>query len=179
MATGTIVTFEEFERVEFGADDVELLRGEIIRMPPPVHDHDFICKRLFKKLDAAVEHLRELNPALTLGDVYMEKGYLLSTKPRSWLRPDVSLTQPNQAIDRYYLGAPLIAFEIVSDSDRARNIQEKIAAYLSCGSIEVWTFFPKKRQAELHHVSGDGRIETEVVRTPLLPGVEIPFSEIF
>ena len=179
MASTTIVTFEEFEQVEFGADDVELLKGEIIRLPPPAHDHNLICKKLFKKLDAMVERLRDSNSAFQLGEVYVEAGYLLSTQPKSWLQPDVSLAHPNQAVDRYCLGAPLIAFEIISDSDRARNIQEKIAAYLACGSAEVWAFFPRKRHALVHDATGGSRTETEAFRTPLLPGVEISFSDIF
>lgn len=31
------ISSEEFERLDFGADDVELLKGVLIRLPPPVN----------------------------------------------------------------------------------------------------------------------------------------------
>jgi hypothetical protein len=38
MAATMLIRFEEFERLEFGPGEVELLKGVVIRMPPPFND---------------------------------------------------------------------------------------------------------------------------------------------
>ena len=119
MGTTTLMSFAEFELLDAGADDVELLRGELIRVPPPQRKHMEICERLFKLLDAALERWKRTNPEAAIGKLHIEMGYLISSDPRSWLRPDVSLSHPNQPGDRYYEGAPLMVFEVVSEYDTA------------------------------------------------------------
>ena len=37
--TTTLMSFAEFERIEQGADQIELLKGELIRVPPPQRPH--------------------------------------------------------------------------------------------------------------------------------------------
>src|ERR1035441_966959 len=108
MGTTTLMSFAEFELLDAGADDVELLRGELIRMPPPQRGHPEVCERLFKLLDAALESWRLANSEAGIGKLHIEMGYLVSTDPQCWLRPDLSLTHPHQPGERYYEGAPLV-----------------------------------------------------------------------
>jgi Uma2 family endonuclease len=178
MATTTLMSFADFERLEFGAGKTELLKGEVLQMPPAQRRHVESCERLRDLLKAAVEHLQNVSPALRLGKVHMEMGYRLLTEPASWLQPDVSLTHPDQPGDRYYLGAPLIAFEVVSENDRAPELEAKVAAYLANGSAEVWLIYPQQRYAWVYDNSGTAHKESNSVHTALLPGIEIPFSEI-
>lgn len=177
MATTTLVSFAEFERLEWGADEVELLDGELIRMPPPIRSHMTTCESLYKPLDFAVEHLRGLNPDRKLGRVHIEMGYYFPGEPGSWLRPDVSVTHPEQPGDRYYLGAPLIAFEVVSENDRAEDLDHKVSMYLAHGAAEVWLIYPRQRHAVVFDRSGV-RNETHSIHTDLLPGIEIPLDQI-
>ena len=97
MATTTLMSFAEFERLEEGADQIELLKGELIRMPLPQNVHMDICERLFERLKSAVEHLRQAGSSVKLGKVHMERGYYFPGEPGSWLRPDISLTHPRAA----------------------------------------------------------------------------------
>ena len=177
MATTTLMSFAEFERLDQGPDEIELLKGELIRMPPPEDEHMNICERLYDLLKAAVERLRQVNPALRLGKVHIERGYRFPGEPASWLRPDVSLTHPDQRVDRFYIGAPLIAFEIVSASDTAPHLDEKVSEYLANGAAEVWLVYPKRRHAWVYDGSGAARQETHAIHTPLLPSIEIPLDE--
>lgn len=62
VATTTLTSFDEFERLEFGADEVELLKGVVIRMPTPFNDHMDLCEDLYERLKSAVEHLRASYP---------------------------------------------------------------------------------------------------------------------
>lgn len=178
MATTTLISFAEFERLDFGADQVELLRGEVIRLPPPYALHMFACERLFELLKAAVEELRKSQPGFRVGRVHMEMGYRMGEEPPSWLRPDVSLTHPEQPLANFYLGAPLIAFEVVSEYDRAPDLNEKVAVYLANGAAEVWLIYPRNRDAWVYDGSGTARQETRAIRTGLLPGTELPLDEI-
>jgi Uma2 family endonuclease len=178
MATTTLMSFADFERLEQGADKIELLKGELIRVPPAQNDHMDVCESLFELLKAAVEHLRNTTPELRLGKVHMERGYLLGGERRSWLQPDVSLTHPDQPVDRYYIGAPLIAFEVVSEFDRAPELDAKVAEYLANGSAEVWLIYPQHRHAWVYDGTGTARRETRAVHSALLPGIDIPLDQI-
>jgi Uma2 family endonuclease len=178
MGTTTLMSLAEFERLENGADEIELLKGELIRMPPAQHSHMEICERLFELLKAAVKQLKSANPRAVVGKVHMEMGYFFPNS-MSWLQPDVTLTYPDQPIDRYYIGAPLIAFEIVSESDTARRLELKIAEYLAHGSMEVWAIYPETRRAWVYSRSTpSARLETSAIHSDILPGVEIPFGDI-
>ena len=120
--TTSPITFEEFEKLDFGADQVELLEGQLIHLPPAQRGHMETVERLFLRL---LEPLRLLSTP-SLGKVHIEMGYLLIETPKSWLQPDVSITHPEQPGSRYYEGGPLIAFEIVSEDDRAKDLDRKV-----------------------------------------------------
>ena len=65
MATTTLMSFAEFEQIEQGADQLELLSGELIRMPPAENWLMDVCEALFEKLKSAVERLRQATPGLS------------------------------------------------------------------------------------------------------------------
>src|ERR1017187_3234423 len=127
MGTTTLMSLADFELLDGGADELELLKGESIRVPPPQRKHMQVCRRLFKVLDAALEGWKRANPELRTGEVEIEMGYLVSCDPNTWLRPDVSLPHPGQPGDRYYEGAPMVAFEVVSEHDTAAQLDAKVA----------------------------------------------------
>jgi Uma2 family endonuclease len=180
MGTTTLMSLEEFERLDQGVDHIELLKGELIRLPPAQRNHNEVRENLYDLLKAAVERWRKAEPTARLGKVHLEMGYLLSSEPRSWLQPDVSLTHPDQPGGRYYEGAPLMAFEVVSEYDTAKQLEAKVAEYLAHGSAEVWVFYPDTRHAWVYERStASARRETRAIRSELLPGVEIAFEDIF
>lgn len=179
MATTTLMSFAEFERLDGGADQLELLRGELIRVPPARTRHMRVGERLRDQLRAAIERLRPANPDLKVGEVHTEFGYKFVGEPASWLIPDVSITHPDQPEDEdYYLGPPLIAIEVASPSDTAPHLDAKIEEYLANGTAEVWVIYPARRHAWVYDGSGTARQETQAFRTHLLPGVEISFHHV-
>ena len=178
MATTALMSFAEFEGLDWGPDELELLEGELIRMPPPQYPHMNTCEWLYDLLKPAVEQLRQTFPDRKFGRVHMEMGYYFPGDPGTWLRPDASLTHPDQPVERYSIGAPLIAFEIVSGNDTAADLDHKVAAYLAHGAAEVWLIYPRRRHALVFDGSGV-RNETRAIQTSLLPGVEIPLDRIF
>jgi Uma2 family endonuclease len=175
MATTTLMSFAEFERLDFGAEQLELLKGELIRLPPPYARHMEIVGRLFRLLHEAVESLRRERE---FGKVQIEMGYLFHGEPRSWLRPDVSIDHPDQSGEPYFEGAPLIAFEVVSEYDNAKDLEAEVAEYLANGSQEVWVIHPKVRHALVYGPGDAIRKESRAIHSDLLPGLEIPLESI-
>jgi len=179
MGTTTLMSFAEFELLDAGADDVELLRGELIRLPPAQRNHMQICRRLFKLLDAALERWKRSNPEARIGELEIEMGYLISSDPRSWLQPDLSLTHPDQPGERYYEGSPLVVFEVFSEYDTATRLDKKVAVYLAHGAAEVWVIYPEARHAWVHRGAVPAATrETAAIHSDLLPGIEIPLDQI-
>ena len=179
MGTTTMMSFAEFELLEWGADDVELLKGELIRLPPAQRNHMEICERLYELLKAALVRWKRANSGASVGKFHFEMGYLISSDPRSWLQPDLSLTHPDQPGERYYVGAPLVVFEVVSEYDTATRLDKKVAVYLAHGAAEVWVIYPEARHAWVHRAAMPAATrETEAIHSDLLPGIEIPLDQI-
>ncbi len=179
MGTTTLMSFADFELLDAGADEVELLRGELIRVPPPQRKHMEICERLFERLKAALERWKRSNTEAAIGKLHIEMGYLVSSNPASWLRPDLSLTHPEQPGERYYEGAPLVAFEVVSEYDTAARLDAKVGDYLAHGAAEVWVIYPEGRHAWVYRGAAPTTTrETAAIHSDLLPGIEIPLDEI-
>jgi Uma2 family endonuclease len=75
------------------------------------------------------------------------------------LRPDVCVLLNEKATqlnpDRVPVpGAPDIAIEVISPTERAVESHDKIRAYLHNGAIEAWQVFPRSRTVEVYNGSG-------------------------
>lgn len=176
-----LVTFEDLERLPEEPGKIELLDGELIQMPPAMLPHNIIAENLFFRLRQLVDALRSRSAARELGKVHHEMGYKIGGKPDSWLIPDVSVTHPDQTGDDYYEGAPLIAIEVISESNTAAKIDRKIEKYLANGGQEVWVVYGETRRVLTHFA---GRDEVEIgrahIRSRVLAEVSgIPLSEIW
>ena len=185
MATTTLMSFAEFEHLDAGADKIELLKGELIRVPPADCDHNEGAEELAAEIRAAMRALGNF-PGIK---AHHEMGYLLARDPHTWLQPDASVTHPNQpkeknpdpdaAVGKYYVGAPLIAIEMISDSERRRRLLAKVETYLNCGSVEVWTLYRTERRAVVYRKNAAPRVETQSFHSDILPGIDIPFEKFF
>jgi Uma2 family endonuclease len=174
----TLLTFEEFEQLPDQPGKQELVRGELIDLPPADLKHNRISHRIYDSLKIAVGQAHTRGEARDLGEAFHEMGYLLSGE--CWLQPDVSVTFAGQTEGKYFEGAPAIAIEVISPGNTAKRIDAKAELYFQFGAREVWRFFPKKKQVTIH-VPGSARVITgdEVITTPLLPGLALSLTEIF
>ena len=178
--TSTLMTFQEFERLPDEPRKLELLKGELIRMPPAKRKHMETTERLFLLLRLIVQDLHRTRPELGLGNVHMEMGYRLGPDPESWLIPDISITHAGQAGDDYYEGAPLVAVEVASESQSAPYLEAKAQMYLSHGGREVWLVYPKTRHVRICRAGKSTvDLQEQAIRSELLPGAEIRFDDIF
>lgn len=79
-------------------------------------------------------------------------------------------------------GAPDLAIEIVSPSESAWDVDEKIDAYLAAGTKTVWAVWPKTQRVWVHHRNGSSHkaAKGQTVDSPeVLPGVQIPVEALF
>ncbi|MBI3208172.1 MAG: Uma2 family endonuclease [Candidatus Solibacter usitatus] len=175
-ATRTQLTMEDLERIPDDGMHREILWGELILLPPPKIEHANIARLIFKHLDAHVEKR-------ALGKAYIEAGYKLSSGSGTWLQPDVSfLSKERLRKSGYVVGAPEVAFEIISPSESASDIESKNAAYFQAGATAVVLVFDKTRTVRV--CSSNGVMQTlregEILSLPeVLPGWELAVATIF
>jgi Uma2 family endonuclease len=175
--TKTLLTFAEFERLPDQPGKLELLKGELIELPPPELTHDRTSRRIFRRLDTAVAEAHARGEAGELGEVCIETGYQLDRN--SWVRPDVSVAHAHQPEGQYFEGAPAIAIEVVSPSNTADELAAKTRLYFQHGAREVWRVYQKAQYVEVHVPGGSREVLLhESLTTPLLPGFSMPVTEL-
>jgi Uma2 family endonuclease len=173
MSTTTLLTFEEFEKLPDEAGKLELLDGELIRMPPPKKRHMTIAHRLLFVLKPVVDSA----PAeARLGGVFVEMGYKIGAE--NWLRPDVSIEHSGQPCDEYLEGAPALAVEVVSESNTARDLERKQKLYLDNGGIEVWVIYPDTQTVYVYRTDNVQKF-SGILRSRLIEGLEIDLKTLF
>jgi Uma2 family endonuclease len=176
MSLPTLLTWEKSERTPEHVGKQDLLRGELLEVPPArARDHD-IAEELFLRLRAAVRSANERGEAPSLGRARFHSGYKLGD--RSWLRPETSVTHAGQTAGDYMEGAPAIAIEVVSTDDTPRTLAIKTELYFEFGARELWRVSRLDGHVVVH-AAGLGPVTfRDFVTTPLLPGFTLNVPEI-
>lgn len=160
----SLITFAEFEQLPYPeAGKMELVNGEVIIMPPPVHDHAIVAKRI----------MHFLTERLGWDRVWPDHtGYRIGS---GWLEPDVSISWPDQRQDeKYFVGSPMVAIEILSPHEETES---KISIYLHGGAREVWIVNSKLKMLVVY--TANARIEvTDQYRSEVI-GHTITVADIF
>jgi Uma2 family endonuclease len=156
----------------------ELLEGELIEVPSPTPEHQDI---VFAVLLALKLYLKEHR---LQGAAYEDVEFALSHVVR--LRPDVCVLLPEKArrLDRKRIpipGAPDLAIEVISPSERTSESRAKVDAYLRYGVAEVWQIYPDSRVLEIYTGENGHRTLSadQQVHTDLLPGFSVTLSSFF
>src|SRR5215468_11616110 len=78
-------------------------------------------------------------------------------------------------------GAPALAVEVVSPSNRAEDMVKKTRQYLEAGCRSVWIVYPALRLVEVHSARGVRTVqEPESLKDEgLLPGFTLSLTSIF
>ena len=88
-----------------------------------------------------------------------EGGFRLRTNPDSVRSPDGWFVSIERLVDGrlppgFFPGAPDLALEVLSPTDRASDILEKVREYLETGCRLVWVIDPETRSAVVFRSSG-------------------------
>ena len=170
------MTAEELEQLE-GPNRHELIKGELLTMPPPKFEHGRVVANLTLLLGPHVK-------ANNLGYICAETGYKLETNPDTVLGPDVSFVSRERVSsvpDAYYTGAPDVAVEVLSPSDRRSRVEWKTQLWISLGARSVWVVNPKLRTVEVVRSDGYRKLlrEGDELVDDTVPGFRVAVSEIF
>lgn len=175
----TRLSVEEFEALpEEEGYKLELSATMLVREPPPGAEHGLLNAVLAHRLQAYAERTGT-------GTVLANAGFVLSHDPPIVRSPDVAwLAEADRSrLDaRAWRGAPDLAVEIVSPSDRASEIQEKVSQYLAAGVRLVWVVDPRTRYAVVYSPSEAIRMvhaEGELEGGEVLPGFRLSLTDLF
>lgn len=115
-----------------------------------------------------------------------EAGFQLAHDPDTVRAPDVAFVReeriPRDGVKGFFQGAPDIAVEVVSPTDRLTEVAEKVRDWLRAGCLLVWVVEPDTETVAVHDVSGKSVILTAaeaIVGADVLPGFSMSVASIF
>lgn len=180
MVATKLMTAEELLLMPDDGYKYELVRGELVRMPPAGYEHLEIIGLL-------ITHLNIFVLPRNLGTVGGEGGFVLERESDTVRAPDViflrSERRPKgEARRRYVELGPDLAVEVRSPSESMRKLLAKADEYVAAGTRLVWIFDPKSRTVRVKTPDGTMRTLTaddELDGGDVLPGFTLPLSAIF
>lgn len=158
----------------------ELVKGELITMPPAGGEHGAIGSRADRRIGIFVEQN-------DLGEVFnADTGFIISTDPDTVRAPDISFVRkdriPEEGIPKSFIRlAPDLAVEVISPSDSYTEVAEKVAQFLEAGTQLVVLIDPRARTIALHRRGSIDRLTESDTLTlaDVLPGFECAVAELF
>jgi Uma2 family endonuclease len=164
----------------------ELVRGRLVVSEPPGFAHGRVALAVGAALLAWVR-TRERVTGTRIGLVAAnDPGCWIEHAPDTVLAPDVAFVAaarlPATGVAGFLDGAPTLAVEVLSPTDRAGAVGDKVAQWLAAGTTLVWVVDPARRVARVHRRDGsvvtiapDGALTGEDV----LPGFVLPLADAF
>ena len=159
----------------------ELIRGQLIEMPPTSHEHGIVVARFGRRMgNFAEEH--------GLGhDVAADTGVNVEHDPDTVRAPDYGFISYERMAEpppsRGYADViPDLVLEVVSPNDRQAEIDAKTQMWLDAGVRLVMVAYPETREVYAHHDDGSVArygIGDTVVGDPVLPGFSCTVEDIF
>jgi Uma2 family endonuclease len=146
------MTAEEFgewvHRPENSNKWFELVRGEVIELPPPNKPHDVVSANVTRVLGNYTYQRRKGYVASN------DSGVILERDPDTVRGPDVALYEDAEKFEelhpKYGEVPPRLAVEILSPNDRANRVLRKITDYLTNGVELVWLLDPEDRTVTVY-----------------------------
>jgi Uma2 family endonuclease len=183
MSTAThkkLLTAEEFFLLPDPGDSSqqELVRGEVITMPPPGGLHGVTCSKADRKLGNFIDS----GPGGTL--VCNDTGFITERAPDSVRGPDISYWTKERLKEvpvGYIEIAPDMVVEVLSPSNTSKKIRTKIKEYFARGVRLVWVIAPEDRTLMIYRVPDEGRVLHEtgtVTGEDVLPGFSCRVSDL-
>lgn len=175
------VTSEEFLTHPAAAGPSELVRGEVRVMTPASGAHGLVAGTIFAALNAFVES-RQLG--LCFPD---NTGFLLPGLGDTVRSPDAAFVRagllPEQGIGSGWVAAaPDLVVEILSPSETASELEDKLRDYRAAGTRLVWVVDPATRTVSVRSASAPERWLAEddtLDGGEVLPGFTLSVATLF
>lgn len=185
MATETtskLITAEEFMEMDLGEGMHELVRGEIVEVPPAGTKHGRVCMNVGFALESFGRRTGHGYVVSNDTAVVTERG------PDTVRGADVSYySNARLPLSEISSGVPLVppdlVVEVYSPSNRPGEMRQKINEYLDAGVAMVWVVHPERRTVALYRpddplpvLLGEGQV---IENLPELPGFRCEVAEFF
>jgi Uma2 family endonuclease len=142
------MTADELSALSDDGNRYELVRGDLIRVSPSAVWPGIVAGRVFGLLWSFLQGRTHLGVC-----GISETGFRLTRNPDTVRAPDVWFVLaervPSDGIpdEGFWPGAPDLAVEVLSPSDRFVDVMRKVQEYLTAGARLVWVSDPKGRSA--------------------------------
>ena len=182
-----LYTVDEFYALpEEMTDGCELIDGRLVKkhiwdnggkgMTPPMFNHGAVQGQVILCVGAfARQH--------ELGVVMPEPTIAVGANQRRIRKPDMALFvgEPPVAVDAIYYLVPALAVEIISPSNTAAEMFNKVEEYLAAGVPLVWQMYPEHRAviAFWPDRAAVYRPGDTITAEPALPGFACPVTDLF
>jgi len=178
MATTATMAGAQFDALPYEEGRKwELFDGELIEVPSTTPEHQMIVSNLMDSLRA---YLRERPVGVALPDSEFALG------PDDRARPDgfVLLHERWRGLDFRRTpipGAPDIAIEVISPSERTADSTRKVSVYLRAGVEEVWQVYSTSSTVVIYTANDPVRViqGSDILSSRLLPGWQMELRDIF
>jgi Uma2 family endonuclease len=123
-----------------------------------------------------------------LGRVFgAETGFRIARDPDTVRAPDLAFVSHSRlpagrSPDGYLDLAPDLVVEIVSPSDRAQDVQEKMQDWMQAGSRLGWLFYPARQPVAVYRSATEVHLlgpDDELDGGDVLPGFRCPVRDFF
>jgi Uma2 family endonuclease len=151
----------------------------VVRDQAPGGRHAWVLGRVCTVLDRLVQAAGD-------GTIYVEVGVVIRTDPGTVRVPDLALFTRGRVADPwpdgFFRTIPDLAVEIVSPSNRRKDVLEKVAEYLGGGGRMAWVIDPRRRTLEVHRPASAvlklGEAD-ELDGSDVSPGLRLRVADIF
>lgn len=181
MAMTKLYTADDLLTMEGDAFGYELIRGELREVSPAGAGPSMIAGRMYVHVFAFVapRNLGYLTGA--------DGGFILARDPLTIVAPDVGFIRRDRVpadfgFDHFFPVPPDLAVEVLSPSNRPRQVAEKIEVYLEAGVRLLWVVDPRRRTVTIHRPDREPRVvdvNSELDGEDVLPGFRLAVAELF
>jgi Uma2 family endonuclease len=180
VAQKKLLTAEEFFLLPDPGDgsQQELVRGEIVTMPPPGGMHGVSCNKTGRRIGNFVEE--NDRGTVTSNDT----GFITERGPDSVRGPDISFWSKERlpVVPVGYIEVPPdLLVEVLSPSNTSKHIRAKLSEYFAKGVRIVWVIAPEDRTLTIYRAPEEGRLLHEsatVTGEDVLPGFTCRVSDL-
>ena len=179
----------------------ELVRGELRIMPPPGSRYGLVETALLAALDRYLDNRARAagwEPQQGIAARHRLAGFVAGGEfglqfavpddPNQVRGAEGVYVLPEQLAavswdpEGYFPTVPHLVIEVISASETAADVAEKVQDYLAGGAHRVWCVYPQHHTVHIHDAAAPTRVVREAERLTdeeLLPGFALPLNLIF
>lgn len=175
------MTAEELFRMPADGMRHELVRGELITMPPAGFEHGTVTVNIAMPLH---NHVKQHQQGII---VAAETGFVIERGPDTVRAPDIGFVSKERLSrigipKNFFPEAPDAAVEVLSPGDTVNEVDDKVQEWLTAGCLLVWVVNPRQKVVTVYRSNAKPIILTATDYLDggdVIPGFRMLVGEIF